>query len=195
MISIVIPIYDMQDGDKFLWRNINSIMEQTYKNYEIIITKAGKMAENTNAGIRKCRGDIVKILFMDDYFAHPNALQEIADNFDGGWLATGCNHDDGLELFNPHLARWNFNIHAQNTIGSPSVIAFENHEPLLFDENLSWVLDCDLYKRLYERYGEPTIIDDINVTIGVGRHQTTHIMSDEEKSVEEDTVRRKYGKI
>lgn len=182
----------MLDGDKFLWRNINSVMEQTYTDYEIIITKAGKMAENTNAGIKKAKGDIIKILFMDDYFAHPNALQEIADNFTGGWLATGCNHDDGYNLFNPHMARWNDNIHAHNTIGSPSVTAFENDDPILFDETYSWVLDCDLYHRLYERYGEPTIIDDINVTIGIGRHQATQILTDEEKFAEEDRLRNKH---
>ncbi len=52
MISIILPIHDMKNGAYFLWRAVNSIMSQTYKDYEIIITKEGRMAENTNAGIK-----------------------------------------------------------------------------------------------------------------------------------------------
>ena len=36
----------MPNKDFFLDRCLKSILEQTYKNYEIIITENGKMAEN-----------------------------------------------------------------------------------------------------------------------------------------------------
>ena len=67
MISIVIPYHDMHNGAFFLKRAIDSIMIQNYKDYEIILVKEGRMAENTNAGIKKAKGNIIKILFMDDY--------------------------------------------------------------------------------------------------------------------------------
>lgn len=185
MISIALPIHNMKDKDYFLARVMKSIERQTYKDYEVVITDKGKMAENTNAAIKRCKGDIIKILYLDDYFSSPNSLQRIADEFKGGWLASGCIHDDVIHKYNEHYPTFDDRIfRGINTIGSPSVVAFENKEPLLFDENLSWMLDIDLYARLFDRYGMPTILNEVNVVIGVGDHQTTHILTDQEKQNE-----------
>lgn len=143
------------------------------------------MASNSNNAIKNSKGDIIKILYMDDYLINPDALQNLADNFKGGWYASGCVQDDGTQLMNEHMPSWNSNMkQGANTIGSPSVIAFENNEPLLFDENLSWLLDCELYDRLYKRYGEPTYQNTVDVAIGVGDHQMTNILTGEEKRAE-----------
>lgn len=185
----------MPDKEFFLNRCLESIDNQTLKDYEIVITEEGLMAHNTNAAIKRAQGEIVKILYMDDFFAHENALKNIVDNFTGGWLVSGCVHarKDGYR-FNPHMPSYNQAIHTGiNSIGSPSVLAFENKDPLLFDEGLSWLLDVDLYKRLYEKYGEPVILNDVNVVIGVGSHQTTHTLPDETKQAEFDYVIRKYA--
>ena len=193
-ISICVPIHDMKDGDKFLWRLVNSLISQTFKDWELVVTKDGRMAENTNAGIKKARGEIIKLLYLDDYLAYPDSLKVIVDNFKGGWLATGCLHDDGISIGSPHLPEWREDvIKGNNTIGSPSVVAIENNDPLLFDENMSWLLDCDYYKRLYERYGKPTLINDLNVIIGIGDHQVTKLMPDIEKLAEYNYMNFKYG--
>ena len=179
----------MKDWSWFLTRCLTSIEDQTFKDYEIIITKSGKMAENTNAGIKKATGEIIKILYMDDYLAHPDSLKNIADNFKGGWLATGCVHDLGDGVFrHPHMARYEGVLPGPkilNTIGSPSVVAIENKDPLLFDESMTWVLDIDYYQRLFKRYGEPTILDSYDVVLGCGDHQVTNILSKEDKESEE----------
>ena len=207
-ISICVPVHSMPDGKFFFDRLWNSIEEQTFKDFEVIVTDDGLMAENTNSAIRKAKGDIVKILFMDDFFAHPQALQMIVDNFNGGWLVTGCEHarKDGFR-YNPHLPTYNHAIHTGiNSIGSPSVLAFENEgyrpskskQPTasipVFDNSLSWLLDCDLYKRLYTRYGEPAILNDMNVVIGVGEHQTTNTLPAEVKAAELEYMKKKYAK-
>lgn len=187
-ISCVIPIHDMQGGDFFLWRLVNSIMKQTYKDYEIIIIKEGRMAENTNAGLHKAIGELIKILYLDDYFAHPDALKEIVDNFKGSdnWLVTGCLHQQqGEEPKNPHYPSYNPKMRQGiNTIGSPSVLTIRNEGKLFFDQNLSWLLDCELYSRYYKKYGEPKILNDLNVILGLGAHQMTNLMSEEDKKLE-----------
>ena len=94
-ISICIPTHNMDNADFFLVRLIKSLQTQTFRDFEIVITKDGAMAENTNATIKKAKGEIIKILYMDDYLAHPDSLKNIVGNFKGGWLATGCVHNFG----------------------------------------------------------------------------------------------------
>ena len=184
-LSIAIPFHWMENWPFFLTRCLKSIEEQSFKDYEIIVMKVGSMPVTSNAVIKGCKGEIIKILYVDDYFSHQDALKNIVEAFSGNWLVTGCEHDDGQQRFNQHLPLWNDEVpNGKNTIGSPSVLAFENNEPLLFDERLSWLLDCQLYGRLYKRYGVPTILNDINVVIGLGSHQMTHKLTDEEKEAE-----------
>lgn len=177
----------MQGGSEFLWRSINMLTKQTFQDFEIIITQAGKMAENTNAGIKRATGQLIKILYLDDMLAHENALQEIVDNFEfqDDWMITGCDT-------NPH-PYWTDDIrNGNNRLGSPSCLTFRNRDPILFDERMSWLLDCDLYHRLYERYGEPKILDKVNVLMGIGPHQMTNILTDEEKLSEFKLIKEKY---
>lgn len=194
-ISIAVPVYDMPNGDFFMKRLIKSLEEQTFKDFELVITQEGKMAENTNAAIKKSRGELIKILYMDDYLAHPNALQMIVDNFTGNWLVTGCNHDYQGEIHNTHIPYWNNEMSkGANTIGSPSVLTIKNEDPLLFDEEMTWLLDCDYYQRMYNKYGQPYFLNDINVTIGVGEHQMTHLMGEQIKLNEHRYMEQKYEK-
>lgn len=192
-ISIAIPIHNMANKEFFLKRCIDSIEKQSFRDFEIVITEEGKMAENTNAAIKKCTGDIIKVLYMDDYLAHDNSLMDIVNNWEDGWLVTGCNHDNGIIKYNNHLPSYVGIPNGQNTIGSPSILAFENKNPLLFDEELSWMLDVDLYVRLYKRYGLPTFLNTINVTMGIGSHQMTNILTSQDKEKELNYFIKKYG--
>lgn len=194
LLSICIPYYPgMDNATFFLNRCLSSISSQTFKDYEVIITQDGKMAENTNSAIKKSNGKIIKILFQDDYLSDSNSLQKIVDNFKGGWLVTGCFHNYENKLINPHLPQWTEDIETgNNRIGSPSVITFENKKPLLFDEELGWLLDVDLYKRLHKRYGEPTYLYEYNVVIGIHAGQASNVLSDGEKLKEQSYLHEKY---
>lgn len=185
----------MDNADYFLDRLQNSLDRQTFRDFEVVVSREGLMAANTNKAIKEAKGEIIKILFMDDYLWNIDALKHLAENFTGTWYASGCVHtDDGDHFFGPHKPYWNPEVPTgKNTIGSPSVIAFANDNPLLFDENLSWLLDCELYGRLYERYGEPYIEPSLDIAIGVGLHQTTFKMSDGEKLAEHEYLTKKYG--
>ena len=192
-LSIAIPIHDMDHADSFLGRLMRSLEMQTFRDFEIVITKNGKMAENTNAAIKKCKGEIIKIMYMDDYFANPHSLENLVKNFKGGWLAAGCVHDagDGNPV-NPHLPSYDGIPSDANTIGSPSVVAFENKDPLLFDETMGWLLDVDYYQNLHKRYGNPTILNDLDIVIGTGEHQMTYKLSHEEKFYEQQYLINKH---
>lgn len=201
-ISICVPIHKtMKNGNFFLWRLTQSLMSQTFKDYELVITQEGSMPINTNAALKKAKGELIKILYLDDYFAHKSALQEIVDNFkeEDQWLATGCLHQDASretleEPHSPHYPTYSKDMHrGNNTIGSPSVITIRNTGKLFFDENLSYLLDCDLYRRYFDTYGPPKLFNDLNIVIGLHPGQTSNTMSNAAKQKEFNYLNEKYG--
>lgn len=179
----------MKNGAFFLWRAINSIMEQTFKDFEIIITKEGSMPVNTNAGIKKARGELIKILYLDDYFSRPEALENMVKVMDMDsdieWQITAT--DTNLK------PRWTEDIETgNNKLGSPSALMMRKNSAMLFDEKLSWLLDVDLYKRMESHFGKPFINENINICIGVHAGQMTNLMSDDYKLSEYEYVKKKY---
>lgn len=191
-LSICIPIHNMENGDKFLWRSINALTEQSFQDFEIIITKAGKMAENTNTALKKARGELIKILYLDDCLGHKDALLDIVNAFDtleGSWLITSANNNLHPYLTGDMLA-------GNNRLGSPSALTIRNGVTQLFDESMSWLLDVDLYYRLFKKYGVPIILDTDETKPGIliGEHpgQMTHILTDEEKNNEYYYINKKH---
>ena len=223
LISVCIPTYEMYgEGYRLLKRNLEILSIQNFKNFEIVVTDNSEdfkikelcenyqgvlnikyyknsqkgIAKNTNEAMRLAKGNIIKLLSMDDYLSSKDSLKDIVDNFKGNWLVTGCAHDTGNgDHIKIHFPVYNKKIYlGKNTIGSPSVLAITNENPMMFDENLTWMNDCEYYKRLYEKYGEPNILNKVNVIIGIGKHQTTKHMSWKAKRNEKKYLKQKYKK-
>lgn len=218
-LSIAVPIHDMENGDCFLRRLLDSLWNQTFQNFEIVITdnadhnefeeicewyKGGiryfknprkGMAQNTNEAIKRSEGEYIKILYMDDYMAFNDSLAKIVSHLSNPWLVTACTHSvTGHEMFKNHYPTYSDDIkNGNNTIGSPSVLTIKNDDPILFDEEMQWLLDCDYYHRLHERYGPPTVLDEVNVVIGLHNGQATHLMGEERKQQEHEYIKQKYA--
>jgi glycosyltransferase involved in cell wall biosynthesis len=193
MISICIPTYEMKDkGVEYLEYSFNILYSQTYKDFEIIISdhsidnniknlceqwsqvfkisylrnkyKRGNSSANINNAIRNAKGDIIKILFQDDFLYDEYSLEKQVKCFKEKWLVTACCHYNGKEIYNPFYPRYHDQIqYGQNTISSPSVLMFENKDIIEFDENLISLMDVDYYKRLYDKLGLPFICNEITV--------------------------------
>lgn len=146
-----------------------------YKNNQNI----GSSSANINNAIKKATGKLIKILFQDDFLFNENSLCQIVKNFDLGkdeWLITACTcSKNGVSFFNPFYPKYTNRIHLGiNTISSPSVLTIKNEDPLLFDEKLIWLMDCDYYKRCYYKFGNPKILNEINVVNRIGEHQVSN---------------------
>ena len=116
---------------------------------------------------------------MDDFLYSKNSLEKIVNNFDlenDNWMITACEHSkNGKSFFRPFYPKYNKYIYfGKNTISSPSVLTIKNESPLLFDEKLIWLMDVDYYKRCYNNFGSPKILNDINVVNRVGSHQVSN---------------------
>jgi glycosyltransferase involved in cell wall biosynthesis len=209
-LSIAIPIHGMERGDYYLQRCLDSILEQSFQDYEVVITDNSDdekleriirtyampiryienprkgMAPNTNEAIKASKGQLIKLLYMDDYLAHKDALKDIVGAFRGYWLVTPADNNR-----KPHYTQ---DIHlGNNKLGSPSALTILNEEPLLFDEEMTWLLDCDYYKRMFERFGLPVILDKVGVKMGIHEGQMSYLLTDEEKNLEQRYMINKYA--
>lgn len=208
-LSIAIPTSNMADKEYFFQRCLDSLWNQTFQDFEVVVTDNSEddiieqickdystgityyrnpikgMAPNTNEAIKRSKGELIKVLYMDDYLSHEKVLEMTVKQFKDGWLISGANNNK-----NPY---WTDDIHlGNNKLGSPSALTIENKNPLLFDENLTWLLDCDLYKRYYEKYGKPAVMRGEHIGIGTGPHQMTHLISNERKLSEGEYLMKKY---
>src|SRR3990167_7112030 len=137
-VSIVVPFYWMKNWEILLMSCLRSIEKQFFKDYEVILTKAGSMPVNTNRAIQCAKGEVIKVLYMDDWLDSEYYLFDIDKAFSNpetNWVITAADTNrspmrtDNIEMGN-------------NRLGSPSALAFRNNgkDNLLFDENLSWLL-------------------------------------------------------
>jgi len=155
----------------------NKLFIHYYRNTE----HCGSSSANINNAIKKATGKLIKVLFQDDFLFHEKALEEIVTHFDmqkDHWLITACIHSvNGTDFFKPFYPAYNNKIRwGINTISSPSVLTIKNDTPILFDEKLIWLMDCDYYQRCYDAFGKPIILNDINVVNRTGEHQVSHTL-------------------
>lgn len=205
-ISICIPCYEMNGmGVKYLHVLMSSIIIQTYKNYEIIITdhstnvdiekylrttytdsgikinyirhghKRGNSSANTNMAIKYALGEIIKPMFQDDMFYDINCLEKIVREYDRGnvWGAVGFNHiSRNNEIYvgtryKPQYPIYNdYLLEGKNTFGCPSVVYFKNDKNF-FDEELIWLMDCEMFHSLNKKYGLPKIIEEYLISVRI----------------------------
>ena len=188
---------------EFLKELFYSISVQTYKDFEIIISDHSKNNEieifcsknnlniihfynnrgvgnssiNMNEGIKRATGDIIKIMHMDDVIFNPNTLYLIAKSFELNkekkWGAVGFNHNYEQDRIS-NIKR-TIIPDINGVFGCPSVSFFIRNveEPDFFDENLIIINDHDMHKRLFKKYGEPLIINDICITIRMHQEQVS----------------------
>ena len=142
LISIIIATYN---SGKFLEKCLQSIFEQSYQNFEIIIID-NKSTDKTlsiikkyekfidiwisesdngifhamNKGIKISKGKIISILNSDDYF-YPNALKTIVKYFNSNsnidFIFGTVKKNKVFSGFKPNKIRWKFNIYPSHSVG------------------------------------------------------------------------------
>jgi glycosyltransferase involved in cell wall biosynthesis len=224
-VSIAIPCYGMDGrGGEFLEHSLTKIKTQTYKNVEVVISdhsednlvkdvvdswssklniiyvrndyKRGSSSANINTAMKHCSGDIIKILFQDDFLYDNDSLTHIVTHFgESTWMVTSCEHtNDGVTMNRRHVPQYNDQIHlGVNTISSPSVVVIRNNCEVFFDDELIWLMDVEFYKRLYDKFGEPMILNIVTVVNRMWGSQVSNVLSDDIKEDEVKLMRKKYG--
>lgn len=158
----------------------------------------GSSSANMNNGINNSNGSIIKILMQDDYLHIPNALEDTLKAFNENninWVVTGCSYGgkDGLVRGNMIPIYTENILSGNNRIGSPSVLTIKNEQPIFFNKDLIWLMDCDYYKKCYDKFGKPYIINDNHVFVSQHEHQVTSLLSEERKNKEVKLIKEMYS--
>jgi glycosyltransferase involved in cell wall biosynthesis len=153
----------------------------------------GGAAQNENWCIKNATGDILKFLDSDDFFMLPTSLGTTVEAFtpDTMWLATKYFHSyDRINLINEHSPVVNPKLYIVNTIGTPSCVSMRNmgDENVMFDENLRWMIDCEMYARMITKFGPPKLLDVSTVIHYLWGGQFEHTVKMEEMVKETEYV-------
>lgn len=230
-ISIAIPTWECYGrGAEYLNDLLRTIQIQSHKDFEVCISDhsiddevlkevkqfeekfeivyaknkndRGNGPANTNKAIEMCSGNIIKVMFQDDFFYDTESLEKIHSEFeknDDMWLVNGCNHtsDDGYNFYWEMYPSWNNNfLEGVNTISSPSVLSFRKEVDNRFDETLVSFMDCEFYYGMNEKYGQPIFLNDVLISNRVGDYQISSNIKNkaELQSRESEYCKKKYSK-
>jgi glycosyltransferase involved in cell wall biosynthesis len=229
-MSIAIPTWESYGrGSEFLDDLLRTIEIQHFKNFEVVVSDHsqnddvydkllefnskfdikyfknennwGNSPANMNNAISKCSGEIIKIMFQDDFFYDDEALEKIYYTLKDSnkmWLLNGCNHtdDDGNSFYWEHYPQFNPDLlKGVNTISSPSVAAFKRESDVCFDETLVNFMDIDYYYGMREKYGDPVLYNDILISNRVHKDSISSNIKNKEEMIliESEYCIKKYG--
>jgi GT2 family glycosyltransferase len=196
-IGVAIPTHSYNDRSEYLMNRLLSTIEsQTFKDIVVCVSdqsgddtilnvckkfdskfdikymknrERSSAAQNFNNVMAGTDAEIVKIIFMDDFFYKDDALEKIyygLTQSDRSWLAAGTIHYDEqrLQFYRPHVPSFHTGkklLMGDNTIGSPSVFAYKKERELGFDTKIRMLVDTELYYNYYKHFGPPVIVEDI----------------------------------
>ena len=209
LISICIPTYKRL---QFLRRLLDSIAVQSFKDFEVVITDDSPdnivqnlceeykhlfaifysknavplgTPKNWNEAIRRSKGEWIKLMHDDDWFAERGALTEFAHAlqrnasisfFYSAYINVFENGEEKT-VYASSLRRKNLlqnpaTLFSKNIIGPPSVTLVRNDGTHWYDERMKWVVDIDYYIR-YLRDARPFYIDVPLIKVGIHQNQVT----------------------
>ena len=202
-VSYCVPTHDHPRCEQYMFDILYALSQQSCKDFELCVSHQGdddkilrslndywdilnityrrapegNISVNTNNAMKMGEGDIIKVLYSDDFILTSNLTEELDKAFtsDVSWAVTGFAHtlDNGLTHYNPKIPFYNDRLlEGINTLSSPSILAMRKDIKEYFDENLVMLMDCDMYYRLYKNYGDPIVINDIHISNREHQNQT-----------------------
>lgn len=195
--EVVISDHSTDDTIKNLCDDWSDRLDITYTRND---RGRGVISPNLNVAMSNCRGKWIKILFQDDFLYDTDSLKKTKDfinsNPDKQWIATKfCHSNDGINMYRDFYPTWVDDIWTgNNLIGCPSVITIKNENLLYFDETLNWLMDCEYYKRVYDIYGEPGILDEHTVVNRTNPDRLTNTIPPAQKQEEIERLKKSYRK-
>lgn len=192
---------------------MDSIAEQEFTDFEVVVTddspggEVGEICkdyaakfdlqyhrnerslgtpENWNASMRLAKGNWIKLMHDDDWFAGPGSLGEfkkaIDANPDVHFIFSAYenifldeNRTKPVHAKTTGLKQLVIDpvtLFSSNVIGPPSVVIHHNDKRTFYDPKVKWVVDIDFYIRFLDKRSF-FYLDKPLVKVGIGKEQVT----------------------
>jgi glycosyltransferase involved in cell wall biosynthesis len=210
-VSICIPAYRQT---QYLARTLDSILRQDYQNYEVVVTDDSPDAAvetlvrrcafgsrlsyvrnpaplgspaNWNQAVRRSRGEYIKILHHDDWFADSSSLARYVAMLDSdssaGFAFSGVtvrSATSGKTRRHSASERQLTRLHGEptclfwgNFIGPPSSTIIRRASFREFPENLIWIVDIAQYIQILQNTNFVATREPLIISITEAAHQIT----------------------
>lgn len=178
---MVLDFHGDDEDDPFTIK-VNPLFAKCIANLKYIRNQQKGAAYNANHAINQATGDIIKIMFMDDYFTGEGALNHyitaLADPGKHWAIANSIWVDDDGKHMRDFNARYDGALpKGKNTIGMPSVIAFKKTD-LRFDASFTSSFDTEFYYRMYQQYGPPAHIPERVIAQRIHKNSLSSLQKD-----------------
>jgi glycosyltransferase involved in cell wall biosynthesis len=178
-ISVIMPVKGYEE--EVLRRSVNSIVSQSYENFELIIKHNGTQQESAeiksllyddrvkiytspdesvanacNQAMEMCSGDLICVFAHDDMY-RPDAFQTLIDNLDGSkWYFGNINYYRHNELKGSYYIPYPTmsDMQKNNMIPQPACFWFrEVYEAIgTYDESFKLCWDYDYWIRIMKKW-------------------------------------------
>ena len=143
--------------------------------------------ENWNFALKKATGKYKILVHHDDYFSNYLCLEKIHNEYlkNGEMMVYFLSfiNEDKFQKFyyNKFLMTQIFkrpdDLLYVNYFSSPSCLVLNQKVDLVYNEQLKWLVDVELYVRLFKKYKQIKKISNVAMVIGGGRERITNFIS------------------
>ena len=226
-VSICVPTYQNREELK---RLIDSVREQTFQDFEFIITddsKDKKIEEyisilqdkkdvvaskiryyhnakplghiyNWNEALSHAKGELVKIMFSDDWFTYLNSLEKMVNALENspeaglvfcGSMQVSKSKSYSRKPENGYVEQLQKDyryLFISNQIGAPSDTMYRRELQVKFDEKSNWASDVFLYMEILKKNPKFAYLDEPLISIGIHDNQYTESFSENDSRIFKD---------
>lgn len=169
-------------------KDIDFIYVHYYENY-------GNPCHNWRNALQYASGDTLQYMCMDERPAHPDAIKNAIHRMNANnakWMVCAQIMEPG----GPFIPSWNERLlYGANGIGGPAAAMFRSDfKNVTFDPQFNWLMDIDLYYRLYLVAGRPLIHTEPTFINTLHPNQLTHrVNTTQRRNIEMELICKKYG--
>jgi glycosyltransferase involved in cell wall biosynthesis len=209
-VSICIPAYKHVE---YLEKLLDSILIQSFKEFEVVITDDSNDSsvkdliekyqqkfvityqknpaplgtpENWNEAMRKAKGDWIKLMHDDDWFADENSLRFFYEAtlqnpecsfFFSAYRNVSKDSEKNIFLNSSDLLLLKLsplNLFKKQYIGNPSCILVKRDLDMWYDKDFKWVVDFEYYIRCLRKKKNFFYINKPLINVGLNDEQVTN---------------------